>query len=864
MDYSLFPILQKFDRLSWKADNPNLGQCRCPAHEDSTNSLHITIKVGDDGNPKILLLCHAGCDNGSILRALGEGFSSLFPDRTRRNSGNGAHSSSAGKKGVAGANANGKQDPKFIKAYDYLDADGKLLHQTIRWEPKFFTQRRRAEPNQTYTIGTREYKSFRDPRGNWWINTLAGIEPVIYRLPEILKADPRKIIFLCEGEKDADNLKAKFGFYATTVPMGAGKWRASYTKIFRGRRVIIIPDTDKPRKGQTDPEANAGYDGARKVAAELVTVAHEVRICYLPSLFNLTPKWDLSDWLDTGGTKVQFIEACSAAPVLHIGHPGLAPAGITAATVEAEVEESDESHQDQNQDQNSGSTEIINGHSTLPAVIKPQNLDPYYNQPIRGHIFNVIETADGFDPLSMRGIVHNFKKVTDNWPKRVGSALFYVDRENSIDPDFFPIRWLNSASSLFGWAGSYSGNPVSFAKASGCHSKEEVFTELQNKSESFESVEQYPHEPRVPTVYYACKQPEEWKSERPGCLYELVSRFCPATPVDYDLIVAFLATLVWGGGGGLRPIFVITADTGRGAGKTTFVSLAASLVGGSIQISSLFDDHIVRQRLLSPEGLEKRVILFDNIKSRHFSSADLEAFATADKISGKQMYVGESSRSNRITYILTMNGPSLSTDMSQRSVVIKLGKPLHSGDWLQDTANFISKYKTSIIAELLELLRQPSKTLESHTRWGDWERNVLCKLDNATICQESILGRQKDIDAEQDESNLIMDYFERQLMKNNMRTDYDKILIPSGIAAEWLNKALNERHSTVSAGRMLTQKVNEGRLPRIERAANAEKIDQTNRRERGFWWVPEGWKEDDPVIRPGGMSTFDVDDWVRI
>jgi hypothetical protein len=772
--------------------------------------------------------------------------------------------SSAGKKGSNGANSssntNGKQDPKFVKAYDYHDSDGKLLHQTIRWEPKFFTQRRRAEPNQTYTIGSREYKSFRDPHGNWWINTLAGIEPVIYRLPEILKADPRKIVFICEGEKDADNLKAKFGFYVTTVPMGAGKWRASYTKIFRGRRVIIIPDTDKPRKGQTDPEANAGFDGARKVAAELVTVAQEVRVCYLPNLFELNPKWDLSDWLESGGTKAQFIEACSAAPILHIGHPGLIPAGMTAADVESQADS-----QSTSPDQSiSVVTETGNSTSTLPAVIKPKNLDPYYNQPIRGHIYNVIETADGFDPLSMRGIMHNFKQITDNWPKRVGSALFYVDKENSIDPDFYPIRWFDSSSSLFGWAGSYSGNPISFAKASGCHSKEEVFTELKYAAESFESVEQYPHEPRVPTVYYACKQQDEWKSERPGCLYELVSRFFPATPVDYDLIVAFLATLVWGGGGGLRPLFIITSDSGRGAGKTTFASLTTSLVGGSIQLSSQADDHVIRQRLLSPEGLEKRTVFLDNIKSRQFSWAELEAFVTSDKISGKQMYVGESSRSNRITYIVTVNGPSLSTDLSQRSVVIKLGKPLHSGDWLQDTADFISKYKTSIIAELLELLRQPSKTLESHTRWGDWERNVLCKLDNATICQESILGRQKDIDAEQDESNLIMEYFERQLMKNNMRTDYDKILIPSGIAAEWLNKALNEKHSTVSAGRMLTQKINEARLPRLQKSANAEKLDQSTRRERGFWWVPEGWNEDDPVIRPGGMSTFDVDDWVKI
>ncbi|TXH18014.1 MAG: hypothetical protein E6R03_02910 [Hyphomicrobiaceae bacterium] len=842
MDYSLFPILSKFERLTWRADNPNLGECRCPGHEDSTNSLHVTIKHCDDGVTKLMLKCHAGCQNADILRAMGEGFSSLFPDRTKQ-----PKSQSAGKGGAASAGANGKADPKLVKVYDYHDANGKLLHQTLRWEPKHFTQRRIAEPNTVYQIKGQDRKSFRDPHGNWWINSLSGIEPVIYRLPEILKADPRKIIFLCEGEKDADNLRQKFGVYATTVPMGAGKWRPSYTATFRGRRVIIIPDTDKPRKGQTDPAANAGYDGARRVATELVKVALEVRICYLPNLFNLAPKWDLSDWLAAGGTKAQFLEACNEAPVLGINHPGLIPAGMTAA-------ESESAMQTPPQAADADS-------SQLPAVIPPFTLDAF-NQPLRGQIYNVIETADGFEPISMRGIMHQFRKVTDNWPKRVGKALFYVDKDNSIDPHFYPIQWLPSASSLFGWAGSYSGSPIAFAKTAGCHNKEEVFAEFQRTGEMYESVEQYPHEPRVPEVYYACKEQQEWVSTRPGCLYELVARFSPAEPVDYDLIIAFLATLVWGGPGGQRPLFVITSDSGRGAGKTTFASLLTSIVGGSLQLSSQADDQIIRQRLLSPEGMEKRTTLLDNVKSLKFSWAEFEALITSEKISGKQMYVGEASRVNRITYVITINGPSLSTDLAQRAITIKLGKPVHTGDWLADTAKFISENKTNIIAELLELLRQPIKPLQANTRWGNWETAVLCRLDNAERCQEVIRARQMALDAEQDESNLILEHFEKQLLKNNMRTDYDKILISSGTAAEWLCEALGEKHSKASAGRMLAQKINEGRLPRISKTENPERIDQSNRRERGFWWTPENWQEGGSVVRPGGLATFDVDELV--
>jgi DNA primase len=47
--------------------------CQCPAHEDSTPSLHICDK--DD---KVLVKCFAGCDAESIVRSLGLGLKDLF------------------------------------------------------------------------------------------------------------------------------------------------------------------------------------------------------------------------------------------------------------------------------------------------------------------------------------------------------------------------------------------------------------------------------------------------------------------------------------------------------------------------------------------------------------------------------------------------------------------------------------------------------------------------------------------------------------------------------------------------------------------------------------------------------------------
>jgi hypothetical protein len=175
---------------------------------------------------------------------------------------------------------------RIVKIYDYRNAAGQLVHQTIRYEPKNFRQRRPAQKGMVQ--GGR--KAWCDPHGSWWISTLQGIEPVLYNLPAILGAPPDVTIFLCEGEKDADAI-TECGGIATTAPMGAGKWRESYTEALRGRDVVIAADRDK-----------AGEGHLQIVARELFGVAKRVRyidwkkIC--PDLASdPSRKIDVSDFL---------------------------------------------------------------------------------------------------------------------------------------------------------------------------------------------------------------------------------------------------------------------------------------------------------------------------------------------------------------------------------------------------------------------------------------------------------------------------------------------------------------------------------------------------------------------------------------
>jgi len=152
--------------------------------------------------------------------------------------------------------------------YDYYDADGRLLYQTVRNVPKDFRQRR--------------------PDGDGgWIWNLNGVERVLYKLPEILEADLGQTVWICEGEKDANNLFDR-GLLATTCPMGAGKWGLVDASPLKDRPCIIIPDND-----------DAGRSHAQQVAASLSGQASVVKILELP---DLPEKGDVSDFIDRGGT----------------------------------------------------------------------------------------------------------------------------------------------------------------------------------------------------------------------------------------------------------------------------------------------------------------------------------------------------------------------------------------------------------------------------------------------------------------------------------------------------------------------------------------------------------------------------------
>lgn len=235
---------------------------KCPGHEDRNASL--SVSEGTDG--KVLLKCHAGCDFGSIVMALGLKPSDLFPAKEQTTRTSGSHS-------------------RIVAVYDYSDEEGRLVFQVVRLEPKSFRQRR---PDPSSLDG--------------WTWRVKETRRVPYRLPEVIEAvQAGHAIWIVEGEKDADAL-AKVGLTATCNPGGAGKWLPGFNSHFAGAHVVVIADKDQP-----------GRAHAAQVAAGLKQVAGSVRVIEVPDFGGRACK-DVSDFLAAGGSHLELVVLADDAP----------------------------------------------------------------------------------------------------------------------------------------------------------------------------------------------------------------------------------------------------------------------------------------------------------------------------------------------------------------------------------------------------------------------------------------------------------------------------------------------------------------------------------------------------------------------
>lgn len=228
----------------------------CPAHDDQRPSLSI----GRGAEGRVLVTCMAGCSLEDVLAALGLSVSDLF---------DGDPTPPA---------ASLRSRPEIAATYDYANEAGQLVLQVVRLRPKTFRQRRP------------------DGQGGWeW----RGLDrPPLYRLPELLRGvDEGRLVWVVEGEKDADTLAALPGIVVTTNPGGAGKWRPWHTAALVGADVRIVADRDA-----------AGKSHAEAVVAALLPVAHSIEVV-VARYGN-----DAADHLAAGGRSWDFLAIAEPKP----------------------------------------------------------------------------------------------------------------------------------------------------------------------------------------------------------------------------------------------------------------------------------------------------------------------------------------------------------------------------------------------------------------------------------------------------------------------------------------------------------------------------------------------------------------------
>jgi hypothetical protein len=439
--------------------------------------------------------------------------------------------------------------------------------------------------------------------------------------------------------------------------------------------------------------------------------------------------------------------------------------------------------------------------------------------------FHLDDERDFEEPFALRNsglvsdIIRRIRGVTEDWPRNVAGTLF-------VDSSAGGIHYFDKqpVEGLFGWLGAQY--PVDWSKSG--PTKGEVFAELRRTATQYAGIELLPHEPLLAGTYYRGKVPEPGDGKY---LKWLVDRFCPETTIDRDLIKAAFITPFWGGPPGKRPIFTITSDAGRGVGKTTLVEFISYLCGGHFDVSCGSDIEQLKTRMLTPSARTQRIALIDNLKSLRASWAELEAMITAPVISGRQNYFGESQRANYFTWFVTVNGPAMTTDLAQRSVIIKLARADYSGTWLEETYEFIDRYRDRIISDIIGALRAEPFPLLQYSRWAAWEAGVLCRLPEPGEAQQVMLERQGEANVELDEVEIVEQFVATELERLNYDAMVDQVRIPVAIIADWYKRATGDRNiGTTGVSRRLGQMIGEGQLQRLAK-------DPSHTYGRGFIWT---------------------------
>jgi len=223
----------------------------CPNHGDAR--LSLWVKLEDNG--KIVLYCHAGCSPSDICASIGLSLSFLYPI------------------------------PQIVDIFEYTTAEGQLLYQEIKFDKTSLNRFKVRRPS--------DKKKSKDP----WIWDIKNTPLILYNLFEVvnIKQDD-KIVFICEGAKDARTL-FHLGLISTAALFN--DWIKTDTSPLDNKDVVILVDND-----------DAGEIKALVAAHDRYKKSSSIKLLRLP---DLEKGEDVTDWLEKrNGTKEKLIELATS------------------------------------------------------------------------------------------------------------------------------------------------------------------------------------------------------------------------------------------------------------------------------------------------------------------------------------------------------------------------------------------------------------------------------------------------------------------------------------------------------------------------------------------------------------------------
>lgn len=436
-------------------------------------------------------------------------------------------------------------------------------------------------------------------------------------------------------------------------------------------------------------------------------------------------------------------------------------------------------------------------HSAAPS---PPNIPPSIGGRICNAVFKMVDAEKEQGEAESGGrkkerivfalpvdeIANQIQAVSGGWPRQAGGELFapipYPPTRLATSKDVRIFRdtpeifaWLKQTGGGVYWVRDAKGQNVPrlyselekgrYARPATLVTQPEMFAHLAaTASPHYAGIEFLPHEPNVDGLFY---MPCDLPPSTGEALETLIESLNPETEADRMLMLAALITPGWGGECGERPAFVFTSDHGRGAGKSKTAEMFASIWGGRVTIKPEKEDwQKAKQNLLADSSMAYRCVLVDNVKGK-LHGQELESMLTAPVIDGHKMYSGHCSRPNRFTFYITMNNPKLGDDITDRCVVIKVGKQKHGtryGPWVN---KFVRENRRQILADIYDMLRADpvSKINDDNLdRWAAWMDGVLSRVPGGNDLAALIKDRRPAVNADASDAAEIRDVIEQELI----------------------------------------------------------------------------------------------------